>query len=138
MRILVAYDGSGPAQRALRHAIETYPDSELTLLRVIEAASGSLEAGVDLLQERLKERREETVAEIDESVRELINEANIDFDSEFVIGKPARKIVSYADENDFDVIVLGSHGREGVSRYLLGSVAELVVRRSSAIVTVVR
>lgn len=138
MRILVAYDGSEPAQRALKHALNTYPDQDIILLRVVEAASGSLEAGVDLLQETLKERRAETRAEIDETVRERIRESDIDFETEFGVGKPAAEIVSYAEEADIDIIVLGSHGRQGMPRYLLGSVAETVVRRSPTIVTVVR
>jgi nucleotide-binding universal stress UspA family protein len=47
-------------------------------------------------------------------------------------------IVTYADENDVDHVVLGSHGRKGLTRVLLGSVAEAVVRRSPVPVTVVR
>lgn len=43
-------------------------------------------------------------------------------------GSPYRQILNYADENDVDLIVMGTHGRQGVERYLLGSVAEKVVR----------
>ena len=53
-------------------------------------------------------------------------------------GKPARLIVDYAEEHDVDHIVLGSHGRRGLARVLIGSVAETVVRRSPASVTVIR
>ena len=45
-------------------------------------------------------------------------------------GLPARQIVDYARRNAIDVIVIGTHGRTGVSRALLGSVAEAVVRRA--------
>jgi universal stress protein A len=45
-------------------------------------------------------------------------------------GRPARQIADYARENAIDLIVLGTHGRTGVSRALLGSVAEAVVRRA--------
>jgi nucleotide-binding universal stress UspA family protein len=55
-----------------------------------------------------------------------------------VVGRPAREIVDYADENDIDHVVMGSHGRSGVSRIVLGSVAENVVRKSSVPVTVAR
>ncbi|PSQ23605.1 universal stress protein UspA, partial [Halobacteriales archaeon QS_9_67_17] len=54
------------------------------------------------------------------------------------MGQPARTIVDYADDNDIDEIVIGSHGRQGISRVLLGSVAENVVRRADMPVTVVR
>jgi len=54
------------------------------------------------------------------------------------VGQPSRTIVAYAQEHDLDHVVIGSYGRKGLSRVLLGSVAELVVRRSPVPVTVVR
>lgn len=45
-------------------------------------------------------------------------------------GKPYNEIVRYAQEQDIDLIVMGTHGREGVARVLIGSVAEMVVRRA--------
>ncbi len=54
------------------------------------------------------------------------------------VGRPTKVIVEYADEHDINQIVMGSHGRSGMSRILLGSVAEIVVRRASVPVTVVR
>lgn len=52
-------------------------------------------------------------------------------------GAPARQIVAYAGENAIDLIVVGAHGRTGLSRVLLGSVAEAVVRRAPCPVLVV-
>jgi nucleotide-binding universal stress UspA family protein len=46
------------------------------------------------------------------------------------IGDPAEEIVRYAHEHAMDLIVMGTHGREGVMRVVLGSVAETVVRRA--------
>lgn len=57
--------------------------------------------------------------------------------TEVLSGIPARKIADYARRNRMDLIVVGSHGRTGVSRALLGSVAEGVVRRSPCPVLVV-
>ncbi len=59
-------------------------------------------------------------------------------ETEVETGKPARKIFEFVSENDVDQIVMGSHGRSGVSRLLLGSVAESVIRRSPVPVIVVR
>lgn len=53
-------------------------------------------------------------------------------------GPPSETIVRYAEDHGHDLIVLGSHGRTGLSRWLLGSVAEQVVRRASCPVLVVR
>lgn len=138
MRVLVAYDGSEPAQKAFLHAADQYPTAEIVLLRVAETADGSFEAGVDMVQESLKSLRKETKRELSEDVRELMRSEELEFRMEMVAGKPAREIVSFAEANDVDTIVIGNHGRKGVSRVLLGSVAEQVVRRAPSTVTVVR
>lgn len=138
MAILVPYDSSEPAQEAVEHAITNWAGHEITLLRVIEAADGSLEAGVDLLKERLKESREEGAAELSDDLLDALNNADVDYAVETVVGKPAREIVAFAEANDIDHIIIGSHGRSGASRVLLGSVAERVVRRAPSTVTVVR
>lgn len=138
MAVLVAYDGSDPAQNALLHAARTYPDEEIILLRVAEAAGGSLGAGVDLVKEKLKELREETAKELSDDVTELLEDDDVEFRMEMVAGKPAREIVEYAEEHDIGVIVVGCHGRKGASRVLLGSVADEVARRSPSTVTIVR
>ena len=136
MAVLVPYDGSRPAQQAVEYAVDNWGDHRLVLLRVIEAADGSLEAGVDMLKERLKESRDEGAAELSDDLLETL--ADVDYDVETVVGKPAREIVEYAETNDIDGIVIGSHGRTGASRVLLGSVAQTVVRRAPTPVTVVR
>ena len=48
----------------------------------------------------------------------------------FIIGSPVDDLVEYAKENAIDLVVMGTHGRSGLSRLLMGSVAEGVVRRS--------
>jgi len=138
MAVLVPYDGSQPAQQAVEYAVANWDTDQIVLLRVIEFADGSLEAGVDLIKERLKESREERAAELSEELLETLNGSTVDYDVETVVGKPAREIVDYAEANDVSQIVIGSHGRTGASRVLLGSVAQTVVRRAPTPVTVVR
>lgn len=138
MAVLVAYDGSDPAQRAVERAIDRHADEEIVLLRVVEVADSSLGAGVDLLKERLKEEREETAVEVSEELLDRLDDEDVDYRTETVFGRPAREIVSYAEEHDVDDILIGNHGREGVTRVLLGSVAEDVVRRAPTTVTIVR
>ncbi|MEA1931726.1 MAG: universal stress protein [Euryarchaeota archaeon] len=138
MVVLVPYDGSQPAQQAVEYAIDNCGVQPIVLLRVIEFADGSLEAGVDLIKERLKESREEGAAELSDELLETLNDSTVDYDVETVVGKPAREIVEFAEANDISQIVIGSHGRTGASRVLLGSVAQTVVRRAPTPVTVVR
>lgn len=52
------------------------------------------------------------------------------FEHDLLIGDPAKTIVKFAERNDVDLIVMGSHGATGLVRVLMGSVAEEVVRRS--------
>ncbi|RQH00865.1 universal stress protein [Natrarchaeobius oligotrophus] len=138
MAILVAYDGSTPAQQAVEHAFATYPDEEIVLLRVVEAAGGSTSAGIDLLKEYFRDRQNELEEEGFDEIPDLENAADVEYRTEVAVGQPARAIVDFAAENDVDHVVVGSHGRTGVSRVLLGSVAETVARRSPVPVTVVR
>ena len=137
-RVLVPIDGSDGAWDALEHAVTEHPDAHLTLLYVINpvgAGAGGQVGDVGYAEEwyETAERRAEELFDV--AADRLDGHA---FDSEIVVGRPAQSIVEFADEHPIDAIVMGSHGREGVSRILLGSVAETTVRRSPVPVTVVR
>ncbi len=62
----------------------------------------------------------------------------VQFERHFLQGVPAEKIVEFAEQNGIDLIVLGSHGRAGLARFLLGSVAEQVVRTGTCPVLTVK
>ena len=68
----------------------------------------------------------------------LFRSVDCDVETAIEVGRPAATIVEEARERDVDHIVVGSHGRTGASRILLGSVAETVARRSPVPVTIVR
>jgi nucleotide-binding universal stress UspA family protein len=134
-------DGSEQAWNALEHAIETFPDAELVVLTVIDPTSGfssglGAPASAEMWYENAKERAERRL----EDARERAEEAGVAVETAVEMGRPSRVIVEYVEEEDngVDGIVMGSHGRDGVARVLLGSVAETVVRRSPVPVTVVR
>lgn len=138
MAILVPYDGSPPAQNAVERAVSEADGEEIVLLRVIEVADGMIDAGFDIVQERIKQMQEEESDEVSEDIRELLETEDVEFRIEIAVGDPSREIVSFAEDHDVTQIVIGSHGRDGVSRVLLGSVAGDVVRRAPTTVTVVR
>ena len=71
-------------------------------------------------------------------VKQMGEEVGVEVESLVLEGKPAEKIVEYAEENDIDLIVMGTMGKSGLDRILLGSVAERVVRISHTPVLVVR
>ncbi|AEH39376.1 universal stress protein [Halopiger xanaduensis] len=136
-RILVPYDGSDPAEAALEFAFETFPDAGVTALYVVPVPEGywqAFGAAEEIDRKRGRKRGEEILEEATAIARE--HDRNLETVIE--TGKPDQMIVSQAEEEEYDTVVIGSHGREGVSRILLGSVAENVVRRSPTPVVVVR
>jgi nucleotide-binding universal stress UspA family protein len=58
--------------------------------------------------------------------------------TQVVEGNPSEEILAYATEHGIDLITMGTHGRSGLDRVVMGSVAERVVRRSSVPVLTVR
>ncbi|WP_276272769.1 universal stress protein [Haloarcula litorea] len=140
-RILVPVDESTQARTAVEFAAENSPDATLILLHVINPAEAGYSPGasVPTFPEEWFETRKTTAEALFDELTAVAEEFGAD-DVERVteVGRPTTAIVEYADEHDVDQIVMGSHGRAGVSRILLGSVAETVVRRATVPVTVVR
>lgn len=139
MRVVVPYDGSPHSKKALEHAAERYENAEIVLLYVLDFVDAAYRASPET---ELPGYWSDWYEDAQESAEELFDEARgtvgVDLAAETVVGQPARAIVEYVEENDVDAVVMGSHGREGISRLLIGSVAETVVRRSPVPVTVVR
>ncbi|HET8689549.1 MAG TPA: universal stress protein, partial [Methanosarcina sp.] len=69
---------------------------------------------------------------------ETAKAADVEVESVILEGHPAEKIVEFAEQNGIEIIVMGTLGRTGLDRFLLGSVAENVVRHSKTPVLVVR
>ncbi|RKD88995.1 universal stress protein [Halopiger aswanensis] len=138
-RILVPYDGSPPATDALEYAFENFPDAAVVALYVVEIPDSRWAQAIGPeLQLSVNERAEEYASDILESATEIADERDRRLDTEIVTGEPDHRIVAQAEEQSADLIVIGSHGQANISRLLLGSVAEKVVRRSPVPVLVVR
>lgn len=138
MKILVPLDGSEPAESALEYATENYPDEEIHALHIINPVSHLYGEDAYYNYDQIIETGEEEAEELFEEARAVARENGATLSTETKIGQPAREIVEYIETEDIDHVVIGSHGRSGVSRVLLGSVAEAVVRRSPVPVTVIR
>jgi nucleotide-binding universal stress UspA family protein len=139
-RVLVPMDGSDQATDALEHALSEHADARITVLHVVDPARATCgaQAGIPPSSEEWFEAEEARAEELFDEAREPAAEAAVEVETATEVGQPSRTIVAYAQEHDLDHVVIGSHGRKGLSRVLLGSVAELVVRRSPVPVTVVR
>ncbi|ELY68111.1 universal stress protein [Natrinema versiforme] len=140
--VLVAVDDSKQSTEALEFACTEYPEATITAIYALDpgefyavsGVEGTAMANYDEIQGRHEERAEEIL----ETAREQAAEHGVDLETEHVVGGVSRSIVDYAAENGVDHIVVGSHGRTGASRILLGSVAETIARRSPVPVTIVR
>ncbi|WP_435100051.1 universal stress protein [Halarchaeum sp. P4] len=139
-RILVPIDGSEQSTDALEYALEEFQSDDITVIHVIDPieAGYTAQATVPGYSEEWYEQAEAEAESLFEQAQDLADEYDVALDTVTEVGRPSRTVVNYADENDYDHIVMGSHGRSGVSRILLGSVAENVVRRSPVPVTIVR
>ncbi|SFC61318.1 Nucleotide-binding universal stress protein, UspA family [Halobiforma haloterrestris] len=136
--ILVPYDGSAPSKDALEYAFEKFPDADVTALYVVPAPEGYWGAFDDTTEVTPDDEAQDRGQTILDEAAQRAAEHDREIETEVATGEPDREIVEFAEDHGADTIVIGSHGREGVSRVLLGSVAETVVRRSPIPVAVVR
>lgn len=142
-KILVAVDGSKAAEKGLREALRLAGSkgTRLTILNVVNTfpAFASLEGGlpvVDLLP-ALREGGKKVLARARATAQKAGVRPAIVM-REITGGPTADAIVREARKQRADVLVLGTHGRRGMSRVLLGSDAEQVVRTSPVPVLLVR
>ena len=138
--VLIGINESDPAEQALDYTLAEYPDATITLHHVIEAdhpyAPTRTDDTVDDFAEYVREYHGTDGGVLERAVRIAAERENVR--TELRTGKVARETVECAEERDVDHVVIGSHGRTGPSRILLGSVAEKIVRRSPVPVTVIR
>lgn len=136
-RILLPTDGSPAAEAAIEHALDIASRYDATIHALFVVDSGAystLEAGAEIVLEALETEGERAV----ERVADLAEEAGVDCETRVVSGTTYRTIREYVTENDVDLVVMGTHGRRGIDRYLLGSVTERVVRTADVPVLTVR
>jgi nucleotide-binding universal stress UspA family protein len=135
-RILVPYDGSSPANEALDLACELFPDASIVALTVVDPSEASyVNDGAPFPEEWQEDAFQSAEETLDEACEHVLDR---ELETHYKIGRPSHAIVDFVEDEDIDHVVMGSNGRTGVARLLLGSVAETVVRRSPVPVTVVR
>ena len=136
-RILVPMDNSEMAQRALEYALENHPDAEITVLHVVgePSAMGGVATAL-ALEENLEEAAQERAQEVFDGVRNLAEKYDVEVTTEVQLGHPARAILNRAD--DFDAVIIGSHGGSMADRLIVGNVAQKVFRNSPVPVIVAR
>lgn len=140
--ILVAIDFSETSLRALKVALgmaQTHPNAELHLIHVMPQARapfGFLEGASD--EASMMAAIEDASNRLDALCGDAEKPKVATISGHVRIGEAAREIVQLASDIGADLIVVGTHGRQGVERVLLGSVAEEVVRRAPSPVLTVK
>jgi nucleotide-binding universal stress UspA family protein len=129
--VLVPTDGSECASGAVDHAlaIASATDATVHAINVVDTeaykrAPGSVPPSdyIDILEHSGKEATED--------VAERANDAGLDVRTAILEGRPSDGIIAYAADNDVDAVVMGTHGRSGLDRFLLGSTTERIIRGS--------
>ena len=128
-RILVPTDFSETSEAALRYGVELARTfgSQIYLLHVPKYQGEAAEAESPIgLFETMHNAAHDRLGRLltEREMRELRPECAMR------LGEPSEEIVQHAAEHEIDLIVMGTHGREGLARALEGSVAETVVRRA--------
>jgi nucleotide-binding universal stress UspA family protein len=140
-KIMVATDGSEAIKRAVDSAIEIAKLSETRLYAVHVISMGFFSMTLPTDTEWKKAFQEQLVTESKQAtayVEHAGRAANVEVESVILEGSPAEEIIDFAEKNDLDLIVMGTHGITGIPRFLLGSIAENVVMHSKKAVLVVR
>ncbi|QKY18599.1 universal stress protein [Halorubrum sp. CBA1229] len=137
--VLIAFDGSPLSERALTYAIENFAEATLTTIYVINPIDSviDVEAGGLPVAEDWYDNARDRATRIHTTATDLAGEHNLELNTVTEVGRPARGILEYAADHGIDQIVMGSHGRSGIDRTLLGSVAETVTRRARIPVTII-
>ncbi|MGK0619339.1 universal stress protein [Meiothermus cerbereus] len=139
-KILMPTDGSSCSQTAIREGLGVARSmgAQVTFLYVVENISSSLwispesvPYGLELIED-LKRVGNEALSK----ARELAQAAGIEVETKLVEARPVEAIL--AEAKDHDLIVMGTHGRSGLDRFMLGSVTEAVLHRSDKPVLVLR
>lgn len=143
-RILVPTDGSDPALTAAREALAlaTEQDATVHALYVIEPISLEQYAigstPVTAKHPGLTEEQRAGAKAALTDIRDLAEGDDVAVTTAITRGQAGEEIITYATNNEVDLIVMGTHGRSGVDRLLIGSVTERVVRHSPIKVLTVR
>jgi nucleotide-binding universal stress UspA family protein len=138
-RVLIPLDGSSLAEQALPHAIAQarHFQAELILLKVVEPFAHARGMSLSDL-EQIRQQAHTWAREYLESLAADIQEQGVLVQKATIDGRPHTGIAEFAESNRVDLIVISTRGQSGLSRWLMGSVADRVVRGATVPVLMVR
>jgi nucleotide-binding universal stress UspA family protein len=142
MRILLATDGSDFSVAAARSIIKRpWPEgSQVKVLSVIDLVVPAMDPwyAAGEIMDRLREENTRFSQEAVQTAEKIIADAGLKTTAQVLTGSPKWRILEEAEEWGADLVVVGSHGKRGLTRLLLGSVSEAVAMRADCSVDVIR
>ncbi len=135
-QILVPTDGSQGSAHVALQAIDLAEQYDATVhaLHVVDDSVRTLLPDMGGTDESIDKRGQEAI----DRVTKMASVHGVEAVGELREGDPADEILAYAEEIDADAIVSGTHGRSGIERRLIGSVAERLVRHAACPVMTIR
>ena len=134
--VLIATDGSEQATDAAAHASDLAERHDATLHAVFVMDTENPDVGGVVDAERLRAKLEKRGESALEAVSEVATEYDVELETALLEGSPFDAVLTYVEENDVSVVVVGRRGRSENIRVLLGSTADSILRHSSVPVLV--
>ncbi len=138
-KILIATDGSEYTKNAVDYGIDLAKSTgaKLFAIYVVDTAAFAsipMDTAWESMYELLRQEGDQAI----KYVSERAEVEGLEVEGNLIEGHPADEIIRYSEKNSISIIVMGTLGKSGLDRFLLGSVAEKVVRNSKIPVIVVR
>ena len=140
-QILVPYDASSYANHAFDEALKIAEKfgSKITVLTIL---GGGVEHHTGISLERaiqIQDEHEDAATKILKDLEGIAKEKGVEYSFQVIFEpSPYKGIVNFSNSNSMDLIVMGSHGRRGIKKALLGSVASGVVEHANCPVLIIK
>lgn len=141
MKWLIPVDGSEHSLHAVRQAVSlaaTMKQSPQLLLLNVQWSVAKVNVKLLFDQQTIDDYQREQGMQALQPARDVLAAAQLSYQYHISVGLPAEAILQYAATQEVSLIIIGTQGKEGLTQWLLGSVAEHVLRLSTAPVMVVR
>ena len=143
-KIMVPLDGSEVAECVLPHVegfIKGYHVTNVVLVRVVGPPAafhyGEVTISPEIYEETESARKSAAKDYLDQIKNRLKHEGT-ELHLEVLVGRITESLIDYAENNDIDLILIATHGRSGVTRWVRGSVADKILRSANVPVLMVR
>lgn len=139
-KILVPIDGSDNSISALKKAKElaSFTNGEIMIITVVKDVASQLYTLENEYKDEIKKVFEEQVEEVIKEAKELIKGCTDKIQTKVLSGDPAQEIIKMAEEENYDLIIMGNRGLNTISRVMMGSVSSKVLHHVNTSILIVK